>query len=489
MRPADWLLVAIVVVAAVVRFAAIGHQSYWLDESQAAHEMSLSLGGILHSWNRYEGNPPLYFLVAWPWAKVFGTGEIGLRSLSAVMGIGLVPVMYLCGRELVSRRAGLLAAAFTAINPFMIWYSQEAREYMLLGLTSAASLLFFARAWRAPSGRAIWWWAVFAALALLTQYFAGFLVVAEGVALIMRARRRDSVLAMLLLCALELALIPHVVPLLTGPSFVVSVPLSVRLQQVPVTFAANTLYETGVVSYGLLGAAVLTGALIALLIVGAEERELRGAGLAAAMAAAVMLVPLALALLGHDDYIARALIPGWVALIVVIAAACTAARARAAGAALAVVLLAVFIYAGIKIDSDPQLQKVNWRGVAAALGHTRVQRAIVAYDGTFATAPLSIYLPRVPWSGPGLAPLPSAVRVGELDIVGNTDQQLSRLPAGVRLIGSRAIDGYRVVRFALAAPLTASPNAIGARAASLLGPGPPAPAVMIQQAPSRGAVS
>ena len=67
-----------------------------------------------------------------------------------------------------------MAAAFAAVNPFMIWYSQEAREYMLLVALCAASLLFFARAWnRAPAGRDLLWWAVLSALALLTQYFAG----------------------------------------------------------------------------------------------------------------------------------------------------------------------------------------------------------------------------------------------------------------------------------------------------------------------------
>jgi uncharacterized membrane protein len=484
------LLIAITLLAAAVRFATVGVQSYWLDESQAAHEVTLSLGGMLSSWNHYEGNPPLYFLLAWPWSRVFGTGEAGLRSLSVLMGVALVPVVYLCGRELVSRRAGLLAAAFTAVNPFMIWYSQEAREYMLLGLTSAVSLLLFARARRVPTRRALWWWGLAAALALLSQYFAGFLIVAEGVALVLRARSRTSVVVLLLLGALELALIPHVAPLLSGsPQFVTSLPLSLRLQQVPVTFAAETLYQTGVVSYGLLAAAVLAAALIALLIAGADERELRGAGLAAAMAAAVLLIPLVLALAGHDDYIPRVLIPGWAPLIVVIAAACTAAHARLAGAAVAVALLGVFVYAQIRIVSDPGLQKSDWRGVAAALGQARVRRAVVANDGVFATAPLSLYLPRVPWSGPGMGPPPATATVSELDIVGSTDQQLAKLPPGVRLISSQVVHGYRVVRFALATPVTTSPTDIAARAAALLGPGPPAPTVLIQQAAPARAVS
>ena len=144
--------------------------------------------------------------------------------------------------------------------------------------------------------------------------------------------------------------------------------------------------------------------MIALLVIGADERELRGAGIAAALAAAVLIVPLLLALVGHDDYIARGVMPAWIPLAIVIAAACTTRGAPIAGAALAIALLALFVYAGVKIDSDRQFQKSDWRGIASALGRAGSTRAIVAYDGEFATGPLSIYLHGVPWSGPGMAP-------------------------------------------------------------------------------------
>src|SRR6202034_1392504 len=110
----------------------------------------------------------------------FGTGEVGLRSLSALAGTAAVLVAYLCGRELVSQRAGLLAAAFAALSPFLVWYSQEAREYMLLTALSGASFLYFARVLRDPSSRNIAWWATFSALALLTHFFAGFLIGPEA---------------------------------------------------------------------------------------------------------------------------------------------------------------------------------------------------------------------------------------------------------------------------------------------------------------------
>jgi 4-amino-4-deoxy-L-arabinose transferase-like glycosyltransferase len=479
------LLIGITVVGAVLRFATVADQSYWLDESQAAHEVSLSFGAMLHAWRGYEGNPPLYLILSWVWARIFGTGEAGLRSLSALLGVGVIPLIYLSGRELVSRRAGLVAAAFAAVNPFLIWYSQEAREYMLLVFTCAGSLLFFARAWRTSARRDLVWWAVFSALGLLTQYFAGFLIAAEGLLLVYRLRSRASLVALGAMGVLEAALIPHVTALLARPpEFIVSVPLSVRLQQVPVSFAMNTLYQTGIVTYGLIGAAALGAVVVALLVAGAEDRQLRGAGLAALLAAAVLIVPLLLALTGHDDYIARGLLPAWAPLAITIAAACTAARSRLAGAALAVVMLGVFLYSGVRIAGDPSLQKVDWRGVTAALGPARRSRAIViaASDGIFASAPLSLYLPGVAWAGPGPAPSPAVATVSEVDVVGSAGDQVSRLPRGMSLIANRSVNGYEVARFGLAQPWRLSPRQIGAQASHLMTPALPVPPVLIQPA-------
>ena len=466
-----WIVAGLVVLAAVLRFATISSQSYWLDESQAAHELSLSFGAMLRAWNSAEWNPPLYLIVAWPWAKAFGTGEAGLRSLSALLGVGLVPLLYLCGRELVSARAGVVAAALAAVSPFMIWYSQEAREYMLLVVLCTASMLFFARAWRTGSTRDLVWWGVFSALALLTQYFAGFLIAAEGLLLVYRLRSRASLIALGAQALVLAPLIPHVVPRFQQKAeFITSQGLATRIQQVPITFGLNTLFKTPAVSYGLLGAAALAAIVIALLIIGANERQLRGAGLAALLAAVVLLVPLALALTGHDDYIARGLMPAWPPLAIVLGAACTAPGAKLPGAALVGVLVALFVWAGIKINHDAFLQRPNWRAVASALGSHTGTRAIVAYDGQFATAPLSVYMRGVPWSGPGepAGTDSGPVTIDELDIVGDRGQQPARPSGGIRRISGRDVDGYLVYRFKLPRPWSTTPAGIETRALQLL---------------------
>ena len=104
------------------------------------------IGGGIGLIPQTESTPPLYYSVAWAWARVFGYGEVGLRSLSALAGVALIPVVYGAGAKLVSRRAGVIVAALAACSPLLIWYSQEARSYELLALLTGVSLLAFAYA-------------------------------------------------------------------------------------------------------------------------------------------------------------------------------------------------------------------------------------------------------------------------------------------------------------------------------------------------------
>ncbi len=83
---------AIVLAGAALRFATIASQSYWYDEATTVRELHMSFGGLLHAVAHRESTPPLYYVLAWVWAKAFGTGEAGLRSLSALAGVGTIPV-------------------------------------------------------------------------------------------------------------------------------------------------------------------------------------------------------------------------------------------------------------------------------------------------------------------------------------------------------------------------------------------------------------
>jgi hypothetical protein len=467
-----------------MRLSTLTSQSLWFDEAQLAHEAGGSLGGLIHTLSRQEFSPPLYFVLAWGWAKLFGVSALALRSLSALFGVATIAVTYGCGRELVSRRAGLVAALLVAISPFMVWYSQEAREYMLLALTSALSLLGFAQAWRAPRHRALALWAAGSALALLTHFFAAFLVAPAAVLLLWRHRVRATAVAVALPGATGLALLPLALSDAGHPvGWLNAVSLSTRIEQAPVVLALNTLGRTTAGAVGLVGAAILVAVLILLLVGAASDGELRGAAIAAGLAAAVILLPLAAALLGHDFFIARALMPAWVPLAVVLGAAVTVRRWRLAGAGLGAACLAAFAFAGARINSDPALQRPDWRAVAAALGPAATPRAVVALDGTLASGPLSLYLPGARWNQPS-----GRATVGELDVVAGPLELPGRLPAGVRLRSRRRVAGFTVTRFALDPEWSDVPGELASRAAELLSPVAGAPAVVIQQprGPSTG---
>src|SRR5438093_12555923 len=130
------LVVALTLLAGVLRFATLDAKGFWEDEAATVFLVRSGFGHMLSqlATGGTENTPPLYFSVAWLWAKAFGTGEVGLRSLSALLGTATVPLVYVAGRELVSKRAALVAALLVTVNPLILWYSQAARSYALLML-------------------------------------------------------------------------------------------------------------------------------------------------------------------------------------------------------------------------------------------------------------------------------------------------------------------------------------------------------------------
>ena len=181
--------------AAAIRFVPLGVQSFHHDEViTVMRVLPGSFGHMLHEVVSSESNPPLYYVLAWGWAKAFGRDEWGIRSLSALIGTLTVPVGYAIGRQLSGRRVGLILMALLAFDPMLIWYSQEARSYALLVFFGALSFLFFLRALDTRCGRDLALWAVSSALALCSHYFAFFAVGIEAVWLAVALRDRWKVL-------------------------------------------------------------------------------------------------------------------------------------------------------------------------------------------------------------------------------------------------------------------------------------------------------
>jgi mannosyltransferase len=417
---AVWITGALVVIAAVIRIVVLTNQSYWMDEALTAYEARLPFGAMINTVVHVETTPPLYFVLIWAWAHLFGTGEAALRSVSMLAGVALVPVAYLSARDLVNARAGVVAAALVSFNPFLIWYSQEARAYMLLAALSGASFLWFVRARRRPSRRNLAWWGVWSSLALMTHFFAGFLVGPEALWLLWTARSRAAGAAVGVVALVQVAMLPFaLVDTGHGAGWIAQTPQHIRVSQAVAEWGVSILYRRTTIGEGLLGGAALLVLVGLLLAFGGDRRTRRGAAVAAAIAGFVWVAPLVLGMLhrGDDYFLSRNVIPAVVPLAVLLGAACVVPRLRLVGAALAVALVAMFSYATIRVQTHGYLQRPDWRSVAHALGPTTVPRAIIAANG-FTADPLKVYLPRVNW----VQPQSQSVVVQEVDVVGDRKQ-------------------------------------------------------------------
>ena len=194
-------------VAAVVRFVGIGDQSFWVDETVTARLVSGSFSDLVSALPRSESTPP-----STTCSRGAGRGCSGRAKQrcapSALLGTLTVPVAMAVGRELVSRRTGLIVGALAAVGPVLVWYSQEARAYALFVFLGALSLLAFVRAMETRGTTAAARWAVVSALVIATHYFGAFLIAAEAAFLLYRWRCRTVVVASAGLAAAAAALLP-----------------------------------------------------------------------------------------------------------------------------------------------------------------------------------------------------------------------------------------------------------------------------------------
>ncbi len=226
------LLFLILALAALLRFHALTASSLWSDEGntwalmgRGFAQIAVDAAGDIH--------PPGYYWLLKLWTLLFGESAFALRSFSAVLGVILVLLVYAIVQALVQPNANssgisrssrvrdpaglpkkimgstrrvtdparaklswtylrrrvlarqkspipnpksqipLLAALLAALAPFQIYYSQEARMYMLLAVCSAG-LVWSLLEGKRQKGRGVRGWMVgyffFGAVGLWTHY-------------------------------------------------------------------------------------------------------------------------------------------------------------------------------------------------------------------------------------------------------------------------------------------------------------------------------
>ncbi|MEH2356491.1 glycosyltransferase family 39 protein [Nostoc sp.] len=158
-----------------------------------------TIGDVIHNLATQDSHPPLYFVLAYLWMKLFPSDGglvslFGARLLPAIIGAASIPCVYVLGRVAFrSSLVGHLTAAMMAVSPYGVFLAQEARHYTLAILWVIGSLTCLVIATRHIQNRTplpIWvalFWIGSNALGIATHYFFTLTLCTEVVVLIFLA--------------------------------------------------------------------------------------------------------------------------------------------------------------------------------------------------------------------------------------------------------------------------------------------------------------
>jgi uncharacterized membrane protein len=182
------VLIPTILVYFFLAFYRIDYQSFWTDEvaslEAGAPDISFFSGAI---WKN--GHGPLYSALLYIW-MMGGNSEFVVRSLAAFLGGAAVCLTYAIGLRLGNRKLAMAGALLLATSPFFIWYSQETRYVTLAIGTSLLSMYTFHRAVAGGSFTVWLAYAIATIMALLSFVPNVFLVLAQGLSLVLLSYRR-----------------------------------------------------------------------------------------------------------------------------------------------------------------------------------------------------------------------------------------------------------------------------------------------------------
>ena len=201
-----------------LRFHRIEAQSLWYDEGNTARMTLRAPWDIVRAASS-DIHPPGYYMAVTGWSRMTGRSEFSLRALSALSGIALLGFLYRLGRVGWGVTGGGMAAFLGAAHPALVYYSQEARMYML-GTMLGAVLVFlgcslFNRVDVLRDRKLCYAYVMVAAAGLYTHYMFVFVLIAINLAALWRylsARTANYVMLILRWFCLQLGAVILYVP-------------------------------------------------------------------------------------------------------------------------------------------------------------------------------------------------------------------------------------------------------------------------------------
>jgi mannosyltransferase len=373
---AAFALLAVLAVAAYLRFDGLHTPSYWLDEilyDQLTTELSQG------PW--------------WQWLTTSHAEHAGLyyftqlivpgRVAAAIFGLATVVLVFLIAR-IIEPRAAIPAAIVLAVSPLHVYYSREARSYALLMLLTAALILILVKA-RSLAGLIAVLLAMLYTAALSAPVIVAAFAVAVACALLTRNRwywyAAAACAAVLPLFRLLYTAKPY-----EGAGWPSFPPLGAKL--LDTLLRTFTLSALGTGGRGWVGVVVLLFAVVGAVLIARRNR------LAAVVVIGMTVLPFAAAMASlkvFDHFFAgRYVTPALIGFVILIAAGIS--RFEIAGVVLAI---GVATQTWTAARTEP-LQKLDWRAIAQTIWMNGKPGELVVAAEPWSEVSLRYYLSRLP---------------------------------------------------------------------------------------------
>jgi hypothetical protein len=162
-------------------------RSLWIDEAMLAlNIVNRDFAGLFKPLDYDQGTPLGFLLVEKLFNVLLGKNELVLRLLPLMVGLAALWLFYLLLKRTTSGAGLLIALALFALNPRLVYYSSEVKQYILdvavtIGLLLMAEPLFSAN----PSKKGFVWFSLAGLLALWFSHPALFVLAGIGLTLIL----------------------------------------------------------------------------------------------------------------------------------------------------------------------------------------------------------------------------------------------------------------------------------------------------------------
>ena len=126
----SWAVAALFGLALGLRLYGLGSYPLWHDEAWVAVSVSQTSIDEMFFFQYPQVTPPLLLLMLRGIVTVLGPSDWVFRLWPAVAGAVAAPVLYMVSVRLTaSKSAGLIAMSLWAVNPIVLRYSQELKQY------------------------------------------------------------------------------------------------------------------------------------------------------------------------------------------------------------------------------------------------------------------------------------------------------------------------------------------------------------------------